>query len=61
VWFGGLVGLLVLWQSQPPRRRVAALSVVVPWFSNVALASVVLLGAAGIGETINHLPAINAL
>jgi copper transport protein len=61
VWFGGLVGLLVLWQSQPARQRVAALSVVVPRFSNVALGSVLLLGAAGIGETINHLPAINAL
>jgi copper transport protein len=33
----------------------------VPRFSNVALASVVLLGVAGVGETINHLPAVNAL
>jgi copper transport protein len=61
VWFGGLIGLLVLWQSQPGRQRVAALSVVVPRFSNVALGSVMLLGATGVGETINHLPAINAL
>jgi copper transport protein len=61
VWFGGLIGLLVLWQTQPARQRVAALSVVVPRFSNVALTSVLLLGASGIGETINHLPAINAL
>ncbi len=61
VWFGGLIGLLVLWQSQPARQRVAALSVVVPRFSNVALASVLLLGASGVGETIDHLPAINAL
>ena len=51
----------MLWQSQPARQRVAALSVVVPRFSNVALVSVLLLGASGIGETINHLPAINAL
>ena len=61
VWFGGLLGLLVLWQSQPARQRVTALSVVVPRFSAVALTSVLLLGASGIGETINHLPAINAL
>ena len=61
VWFGGLIGLLVLWQSQPARQRVAALAVVVPRFSNVALVSVLLLAASGIGETINHLPTINAL
>lgn len=61
VWFGGLIGLLVLWQSQPPRQRVAALSLVVPRFSTVALVSVLLLGASGVGETINHLPALNAL
>jgi copper transport protein len=61
VWFGGLIGLLVLWYSQPAPQRVAALSVVVPRFSNVALASVVLLGASGVGETIDHLPAVNAL
>jgi copper transport protein len=53
--------LTVLWQSQPARQRVAALSVVVPRFSNVALGSVLLLGASGVGETINHLPAVNAL
>jgi copper transport protein len=61
VWFGGLIGLLVVWLSQPATRRVAALTVVVPRFSNVALGSVVLLGAGGIGETVNHMPAINAL
>ena len=33
----------------------------VPRFSAVALTSVLLLGAAGIGETIDHLPALNAL
>jgi copper transport protein len=61
VWLGGLIGLLVLWMTLPAGRRVAALSIVVPRFSNVALASVVLLAGAGIGETINHMPAINAL
>jgi copper transport protein len=61
IWAGGLVGLLLLWFTLPARRRVAALSVVVPRFSKVALGSVILLGAAGIGETVDHMPALNAL
>jgi copper transport protein len=61
VWLGGLIGLLVFWGSLPAGRRVAALSVVVPRFSNVALVSVLLLGATGVGEAINHMPAVNAL
>jgi copper transport protein len=61
VWLGGLIGLLVLWLSLSAARRVAALTVVVPRFSNIALVSVLLLGGAGVGETINHMPAINAL
>jgi copper transport protein len=61
IWIGGLIGLLVLWRSLPVRRRVDGLSVVVPRFSNVALLSVALLGASGIGEAIDHLPALNAL
>jgi copper transport protein len=61
IWFGGLIGLLILWASLPARRRVAALSVVVPRFSNVALVSVLLLAATGIGEAINHMPVVNAL
>lgn len=61
VWLGGLVGLLVLWFSVSARERVAALSVYVPRFSNVAVASVVVLGATGVGEAINHMPAVNAL
>jgi copper transport protein len=61
VWLGGLIGLLVLWITVPAGRRVAALWVVVPRFSNVALVSVLLLGAAGVGETILHMPAVNAL
>ena len=43
VWLGGLVGLLVLWLTVSARERVAALSVFVPRFSNVALVSVVVL------------------
>jgi copper transport protein len=61
LWMGGLLGLLIIWRAVPAVRRVPALSVVVPRFSNVALVSVILLGAAGIGETIIHMPAVNAL
>jgi copper transport protein len=61
VWFGGLIGLLVFWVSLGADRRVAGLSEVVPRFSNVALGSVLVLGAAGVGETISHMPAVNAL
>ena len=56
-----MIGLLVLWSSLKASERVGALSHVVPRFSTVALGSVALLAAAGIGETINHLPALNAL
>ncbi len=61
VWLGGLVGVLILWSTVSSRERVAALSVVVPRFSNVALVSVVVLAATGIGEAIEHMPAVNAL
>ena len=61
VWLGGLVGLLVLWFTVSARQRVAALSVCVPRFSNVAAVSVLVLGATGVGEAINHMPAVNAL
>jgi len=61
VWLGGLIGLLVLWSSVPSHERVPALSVTVPRFSNVALVSVLVLGATGIGEAIEHTPAVNAL
>ena len=61
VWFGGLVGLLVLWTTVPDHLRVRTLTVVVPRFSNVALASVVVLAATGVGEAFDHIPAVNAL
>jgi copper transport protein len=61
VWLGGLVGLLVLWSSVSSRLRVPALSVTVPRFSNVALVSVLVLAATGVGEAIEHMPAVNAL
>jgi copper transport protein len=61
VWLGGLVGLLVLWWTVPSPTRVPALSVFVPRFSNVALGSVVVVAATGVGEAIVHMPAVNAL
>ena len=61
VWLGGLLGLLVLWATVPPRLRVDTLSVVVPRFSNVAFVSVLLLAGTGIGEAVVHMPAVNAL
>ncbi len=61
VWLGGLIGLIVIWGSLPARRRVPALTVVVPRFSNVALVSVLALGASGATEGLLHTPAVNAL
>ncbi|HUA73030.1 MAG TPA: copper resistance protein CopC [Solirubrobacteraceae bacterium] len=61
VWLGGLIGLLVLWWTLSPRVRVPALSGTVPRFSNVALVSVLVLAATGVGEAIEHTPAVNAL
>jgi copper transport protein len=61
VWLGGLVGLLVLWFALAPRERVTALSVAVPRFSKVAIGSVLVLAGSGLGEAIEHLPAVDAL
>ncbi|MBV8947905.1 MAG: FixH family protein [Solirubrobacterales bacterium] len=61
VWLGGLVGVLVLWFTVPTRARVAALSACVPRFSTVALGSVLALAVSGVGEAVDHMPAINAL
>ncbi len=61
LWLGGLVGLLILWASLPPGRRVAGLSVCVPRFSNVAFVSVLVLLGSGIGATLLHIPVLNAL
>lgn len=61
LWLGGLVGLLVFWTSLPGGNRVGALAVLVPRFSNVAFVSVLVLLGAGIGSTVVHLPAVNAL
>jgi copper transport protein len=61
IWLGGLIGLLVFWAAAPAEARVGGLSVLVPRFSNVALVSVLVLLGAGIGATVLHMPALNAL
>jgi putative copper export protein len=61
LWIGGLIGLLVLWRSLPAAIRVAGLVVCVPRFSNVAFVSVLVLLATGVGASVLHLPALDAL
>ena len=61
VWVGGLVGLFVLYRSTGELLRVAALSFVVPRFSNTALASVNLLIASGIAATLLHIPTLASM
>jgi copper transport protein len=61
IWLGGLVGLLVVWATLPAGRRVAGLGVCVPRFSSVALVSVLVLLATGVGATIIHIPILAAL
>jgi copper transport protein len=61
IWVGGLFGLVVLAATLPAARRVAALVVCVPRFSNVALVSVLVLIGAGIGSAVQHLPTFASL
>jgi copper transport protein len=61
LWLGGLVGLIVLAAALPAERRVAALAVCVPRFSNLAFVSVMLLLASGVGASVVHLPILSAL
>jgi copper transport protein len=61
VWFGGLIGVLVLWAASRRGRRMRALAVVVPRFSRVALCSVVAVAATGVAQTVQHLPTLGAL
>jgi copper transport protein len=61
LWIGGLIGLLVLWRSLPALRRVAALVICVPRFSNMAFVAVFLLLASGVGAAVLHLPILAAL
>jgi copper transport protein len=57
VWIGGLIGLLVVAAT----GRVPALVRCVPRFSTVALLSVLALIAAGIGNSLFHLPTLASL
>ena len=61
VWLGGLIGLVVFWFAVARERRVAALGVVVPRFSNVALVSVLALIGSGIGQSLLELPTLGSL
>jgi copper transport protein len=61
LWVGGLVGLVLLFATLAPARRVAGLAVVVPRFSNVALVSVAVLLGSGIWAAVLHLPILSAL
>lgn len=61
LWLGGLVGLLVLPFAAGPEARLHALAGTVPRFSNVALISVLVLLVSGTGQTIFHMPALDAL
>ena len=61
LWLGGLIGLIVVGVTLARGVRVAALTVIVPRFSNLALGSVILLAGKGVGEAIDHMPAVNAL
>ena len=58
VWVGGLIGLVVLAATLPAPRRVAALVVCVPRFSNVAFVSVLVLIGAGTGSAVQQMPTL---
>ena len=61
IWLGGLIGLVVFWLSVGRAGRAAALALVVPRFSAVALGSVLLLIGTGIGQSFLELPTLATL
>ncbi len=61
VWIGGLLGLFVLWHTTPDPLRIAALSFVVPRFSRIAFASVLLLIGSGVVRALHYLPTLSSL
>ena len=61
IWIGGLIGLVVLWQAVAGARRIRALALVVPRFSAVAFATVMLILASGIWASVLHLPTLGSL
>ena len=61
IWFGGLVGLLVLSRSLDRSRRTPGLAVCVPRFSNTAFLSVLVLIGSGTGAALIRLPTFGSL
>ena len=61
IWLGGLIGLVVFWLAVGRVGRAAALVLVVPRFSAVAFASVLLLIGTGIGQALLELPTFATL
>jgi copper transport protein len=61
LWLGGLIGLLLLAITTRATSRVDGLTAVVPRFSNVAFASVLVLIASGTVAAYLHLPTLASL
>jgi copper transport protein len=61
IWVGGLLGLLVIWLTVGSARRLPGLQVVVPRFSRVAFAAVMVTIASGTWAAILHLPTLSSL
>lgn len=61
IWLGGLAGLLILGVRTAGDGRMEVLGRVVPRFSRVALVSVLLVIASGVGASIVHLPTLSSL
>jgi copper transport protein len=61
IWVGGLIGIVVLWLNAGAKTRVETLRVVVPRFSRVAFASVLVLIGSGIGQSLLELPTLATL
>jgi copper transport protein len=61
LWLGGLIGLVLLAMTAQAAVRVDALTVVVPRFSRVAFASVMVLIASGTVAAVLHLPTLSSL
>jgi copper transport protein len=61
IWLGGLLGVVILGMRTPPGERLEVLGLVVPRFSNTALACVLLVIASGVAASIIHLPTLSSL
>ena len=61
LWLGGLIAITLLAWRTPAGARLAVLGPVVPRFSRVALWSVIVLIASGVGSALVHLPTLASL